>query len=39
MKATFHVSLEKLNTKNIENFNEEDLETILEKVFNPDDVY
>ena len=29
----------KLNTKNIENIKEEELETILEKVFNPDDVY
>ena len=35
----FSCFFRKLNTKNIENFNEEDLETILEKVFNPDDVY
>lgn len=35
----FSCFFRKLNTINIENFNEEDLETILEKVFNPDDVY
>lgn len=35
----FSCFFRKLNTKNIENIKEEELETILEKVFNPDDVY
>ena len=38
-RGYFSCFFRKLNTKNIENFNEEDLETIVEKVFNPDDVY
>ena len=37
--SCFYRKLKTTNKPNIENFNEEDLETILERVFNPDDVY